>query len=298
MIVRSDKITQLYKNEIISLFNQGYTRKDITTKLNVSYTHVQKIVANNCQYKRPNRKRRIKVNDNFFDNIDSEEKAYWLGFFSADGYNSESYGSLELSLQASDLEHLKSFRNSLQCTGNIKKKVIKGKYVSYRLVFNSKIMSKRLAELNCVQAKSLIYEPPKLDNDELERHFIRGLFDADGSLSMGKVINPNTGYFQLMAQLVGTKKTLDFVKQHINKHCPNVNINKSYQKKGKSFNLRITGMQNVINFCHYFYSDCQFFLPRKHEIFIQALNAPYVSDNIRVGSNIGEDCDVDTEITR
>ncbi|MBU5669614.1 hypothetical protein KQI68_07145 [Peptoniphilus sp. MSJ-1] len=73
-------------------------RQEIADKLNVSYTHVQRIVAKNCSYKKPQRQRKIKIDDSFFDNINNEEKAYWLGFFSADGYNSEDSGKLELSL--------------------------------------------------------------------------------------------------------------------------------------------------------------------------------------------------------
>ncbi|MBU5669613.1 hypothetical protein KQI68_07140 [Peptoniphilus sp. MSJ-1] len=193
---------------------------------------------------------------------------------------------------------MEKFKESLKCTSNITKKVTKNKYVSYRMVFNSPRISNRLAELNCVQAKSLIYEPPKLQNTKLERHMIRGFYDADGSLCMSDVVNENTGYFQLSITLVGTKATLDFVKNHFSENLPNVVFHKNYGEKGKSYYLRATGIENVLNICSYLYKNANYFLERKHDIFIQALNAPYVSDNIRVGSNIGKDCDVDTEITK
>lgn len=194
--------------------------------------------------------------------------------------------------------HLIKFKESIGYSGNITKKITKNKYISYRLTFNSKRISKRLADLNCVQAKSLIYSPPKLENPELERHMIRGIFDADGSLTMSEIKNKKTGCFQFYAQLVGTVDTLDFVRNHVNIHCPDVSFNKKYNKKGKTFSLRITGVENTILFCNYLYGNSSFFLDRKHKIFIQALNAPYVRNNVRVGSNIGEGCDANTEITK
>ena len=50
-----------------------------------------------------------KFNENVFDSIDTEEKAYWLGFIFADGYISLKGNSFELSLKGSDSEHLDKF---------------------------------------------------------------------------------------------------------------------------------------------------------------------------------------------
>ena len=55
-----------------------------------------------------NRQNICKFNEHVFDNIDSEEKAYWLGFIFADGYISSQEGNynFEISLKGSDKEHL------------------------------------------------------------------------------------------------------------------------------------------------------------------------------------------------
>lgn len=54
-----------------------------------------------------NKQNIAKFNENYFDVIDTSEKAYWLGFLYADGaVSSGSKNTVELSLKASDVKHL------------------------------------------------------------------------------------------------------------------------------------------------------------------------------------------------
>lgn len=49
-----------------------------------------------------------KINENYFENIDNKNKAYWLGFIAADG---NVYGNkLSIELNSKDEGHLKIFR--------------------------------------------------------------------------------------------------------------------------------------------------------------------------------------------
>src|SRR5260370_41289523 len=56
--------------------------------------------------------RRYAVDEAFFDVIDTEEKAYWLGFLTADGTMREKGGML--ALQERDIDHLYKIRSSLR----------------------------------------------------------------------------------------------------------------------------------------------------------------------------------------
>ena len=51
----------------------------------------------------------IKINKNFFNKIDTEEKAYFLGFLYADGYNNTDRNSVALSLKEDDKEILEKY---------------------------------------------------------------------------------------------------------------------------------------------------------------------------------------------
>ena len=57
--------------------------------------------------------RKYNFNEHYFDNIDCQEKAYWLGFFAADGYNHRSKGCIEFRLHRQDREILERFKSCL-----------------------------------------------------------------------------------------------------------------------------------------------------------------------------------------
>ena len=48
-------------------------------------------------------RRKYQVNEFFFDEIDSEEKAYWLGFIYADGYVNTNGNKFGINLSLKDI---------------------------------------------------------------------------------------------------------------------------------------------------------------------------------------------------
>ena len=57
-------------------------------------------------------KKKYKLNEHCFDEIDTEEKAYWLGFIAADGcvYKNSNAWRLQINLKSSDKHHLEKFQ--------------------------------------------------------------------------------------------------------------------------------------------------------------------------------------------
>lgn len=119
---------------------------------------------------------------NIFHIIDTEEKAYWLGFLYADGYVSK-YNQIEVSLSLEDEEHLIKLKQFINTNTNI----IKDEH-RCRLLFCSKELANDLAQLGCVNNKSLILQFPTEQQvpQELIRHFLRGYVDGDGCLCYTK----------------------------------------------------------------------------------------------------------------
>ena len=78
------------KEEIINLYKEGLRSNQISKKLNIPATSLRRKMSEigldiNEDRLPPNYKITYGVNENFFERIDSEEKAYTLGIMYADG---------------------------------------------------------------------------------------------------------------------------------------------------------------------------------------------------------------------
>lgn len=129
----------------------------------------------------------------YFDNIDTEEKAYWLGFLMADGWISRSDKTnscvVGLELQYGDIGHLRKFNKSINGNYNIvdtwKKCPISTNPNKFNHLCSLRIFSVHMFEslksLGFSKDKTYSCSIPSIDN-ELLRHFIRGYYDGDGIL--------------------------------------------------------------------------------------------------------------------
>lgn len=169
-----------------------YTQEDMTiTKiaevLNVNRKTLSKDLkkAFDLQVRQDGKKR---LNDNFFDEINNPENAYWLGYFYADGCNSENRNDIEFTQQAADKERVYALKAAL---GSSHKVMVKNVYLEdtgktyeeYRLTFKSKKMSHDLEKWGCVPNKTYEAAFPGFIDDKLMPHFIRGYFDGDGCIT-------------------------------------------------------------------------------------------------------------------
>lgn len=154
---------------------------------------------------------------NIFDTIDTEEKAYWLGFLYADGcvYNSPHHYILSLSLKSSDYNHVKKFKDFLKDKRDnsiIKNSTISRKdkiYEESRYVICSKHLVEKLSNYGCIPRKSLKLTFPN-ENIFKEKNliidFIRGYIDGDGCLCKK--------HNRLYISILGTFEFLSGVKKY------------------------------------------------------------------------------------
>jgi len=118
------------------------------------------------------------VNHTFFDEIDTPEKAYVLGFFITDGCVVDHAGKqrLQFHLKLSDAAHLELIAAAMCLTAPVR---LRPKYAE--LVWYSRPQVEALARLGVMPRKSFTVGYPALRPD-LHRDFIRGLFDGDGCI--------------------------------------------------------------------------------------------------------------------
>ena len=241
-----------------------------------------------------NTQNRLRFNENIFDVIDTEEKAYWLGFIFADGNISSSTKtkskySFELSLKEEDLNHLQKFNKFMEHeNNNIKQRkvTINNKiYISYRWLVTNKHLWKTLNNLGCVPKKSLVLQFPNVNvfsNKSLIRHFIRGYFDGDGSLGYYK----NGPHFSVL----GTK---DIIEQ-LNKNT--FNLPNKISTNNNVFCLQSSGSR-ALAFCYIIYYKSNIYLDRKYQKFLQIKDCRFKAKALKLlEGKIGEGWDANPEL--
>ena len=87
------------------MYKEGKSGTEIAKSLNTHRSVVYRKL-NKIGIKIPNYHNSLKFDNTVFDIINTEEKAYWLGFLYADGSVSKNRNVVELSLKGSDIEHL------------------------------------------------------------------------------------------------------------------------------------------------------------------------------------------------
>lgn len=258
------------KNLLISLLKSGKTRIEIANSFNVQKETISRWLKNFNIKLKDYREFQLPYNIHVFDKIDTEEKAYWLGFLYADGcvsyrMDTKSYET-KLELSGVDIEHVKKFKTLFQDTRSnemIKahKRIYKGKelyYCRYRIC--NEYLAKSLIALGCTIKKSLTLTFPDIkifSNPDLVFDFIRGYVDGDGSLT--HQIRKN-GTKNPRISIIGTREFLEgvigFFPQFSGIH----------NKKEKIFQVYAYG-QKAQEIANKLYGHATIYLDRKYEKF-------------------------------
>lgn len=211
------------------------------------------------------------VNGHFFDKIDTEEKAYWLGFFYADGYVGKN-NEVELCLCERDKQHVAKFKEHIKSKHSIvrKKICLKGKvFYAYRISIKDTDLANGLKKHGCMNNKSYCIEMPQLKSKDLYRHFIRGFFDGDGAIMRKKdyvcisITSASESFCNSLVsycdEIVGIKL---FKKEYTNENA---------------FDLRTMARNEGIIFLHHLYDDCSVYLDRKYDQYQRICRSEMIS---------------------
>lgn len=260
-------------------------QKELKTEYNIDVSiHGIYLILHNRVEIRDDREQALKYtcDDNFFKEIDTEEKAYWLGFLYADGYinNKRKYGNYKvgITISESDKVHLEKFKNAIHYTGNIKtyspslsKNSYKGTKNYCRILITSSTMAEDLINKGCFVNKtdSLIYPSYDIVPKELEKHFIRGIIDGDGSLIITNLLKENV-HKDFELSFTGTKNMCQGILRFFNKE--NAVLSKRHKDKDNdNFSFSIGGNKQVLRLVTLLYKDATIYLDRKYEKYLKML---------------------------
>lgn len=203
------------------------------------------------------------VNHNYFHNIDTPEKAYWLGWWWSDGclklYKNRK--SIAITIHSSDIKIIEMFKRDIGAT----QPIFSNKFEHVGIQISSKVLFDDLVSHGVVPRKSLLAEEPIGIPDNLLSHFVRGEFDGDGwiGFSNDKYQYPNitiTGteaFCRWLNEAIFQK--LGFYGRLRNTKCPS-NMTWAYD---------LSKHADISLFANWMYQDCgEHKLDRKYNKFV------------------------------
>lgn len=213
--------------------------------------------------------RKYECNHGYFDDIDGQEKAYWLGFLMADGciYKNR----LTIALQEKDAVHIQLFLNSLNSSHPVHIYEAK-RYESRRVVaihktanasINSTHLTNSLATHGVVPRKTFNLRWPDIDSS-LVPHFIRGYIDGDGGFSVDQ--SPRFKTPQIIFYVTGYRPFIERMQEILIDEC-NLNKTKSryrIKEQRKTISIQYRGNRQVKRICNYLYHNAKIYMERKY----------------------------------
>ncbi|HEY5587376.1 MAG TPA: hypothetical protein VIK86_00310 [Candidatus Paceibacterota bacterium] len=257
--------------QIQPLWEQGLGITEISKLVNLDPCTVSMYINMIYGHPKTNNRRRFiykrrvyNLNEHYFKEIDTEDKAYFLGLLAADGNMSDKHNTVEISLQEEDGYILEKFREFLrydkpnELVNKINSKTSKKNQI--RVGIYSGIIKEDLQKWKLTPRKSISLEFSNNIPKNMISHYIRGYFDGDGCVYAHPRLVSNIEvnfagsifYCNSLAKILILENINTRVVKHSTKNC---------------FYAKVGGGNNILNLYNYLYKDATLFLIRKKDIF-------------------------------
>ena len=274
------KITD-YAEQINALHAEGKCALEISRILGFKYSqpvynYFKKKGWETLDLKDYPRQTTYEVDENFFVDIDTEEKAYILGFICADGHIDDSNYRIAITLQDEDYSLLEKIKEAMHSTHPIKRGIVKSNpylrsdrttLYQCNLNINGKNLITPLINMGITGKKTYDLDSSitKFIPEDLMRHFLRGFFDGDGSVSWGKHYSSGNKY---LIQVAGNEEfLLGTFQKYFSSNCKLY----KYKTSRQCFAWKIADKRKVLEFLNYIYKDAKIYLERKYKIYQYAM---------------------------
>lgn len=260
---------------ILDLYYKNVSYENIIKELDISRRALFRVLKE--QGINSKRKNRYTLNESYFNKIDTEHKAYILGFIYADGYvGDEKHNNVVIAINEEDVSILEDIKKSIGFSGEIRRvdnveNCYKNSKPKVVLNFSSKKMAIDLRKLGLYPNKSVSMKKlPNIQRD-LYRHFIRGYFDGDGSISFSvktsyHILKDGTEkkyeYKSIIWNVIGTCSFLDDMKKYLPVGVIDAECKVENMKYLRTDSLRV--LKEIYKFM---YEDSTIYLKRKQKKF-------------------------------
>lgn len=216
--------------------------------------------------------RKHSLNFDYFHDIDTPEKAYWLGFLMADGYIEKIAGipsRLVVSLKTVDILHLEKLKNSLSSDVDIVTKKVEDKRGSSwkicRIRISSRELCRDLAKYGIVSKKTAKELIPNI-LDKFKWSFLCGFFDGDGCISVKR------------ERKIGFCSSSLYIINQIHSFLKKYNLDFNHQIR-TGYSMPFYVMESRMEernrkLLAYMYNSTAMHLDRKYNLFLENFSAP------------------------
>jgi hypothetical protein len=248
---------------IISLYEEGRTTKEISTQLDIP---VPTVISNLKRYRvalRPPR-RRYTLNEEYFNDINSIDKAYFLGLLYADGNISKTKDGYRVKIGLQERDSYILERLSFYCEFNgpilFRKGASKNHQNQKLLQIYSKGFYENARKQGLHDNKTFTLKPPSLEPYYI-KHFIRGYFDGDGCAFI-KTYKSQTS---TSISFLGTYSICSFIKNYL-QDTLQLRSNTKILTKKSIFKYTINDRKDILKIKNFLYTDMEdCYLTRKLE---------------------------------
>ena len=272
IVLNKKPISSDVENEIINRYLQGDGYEYIAKDYHMDKEAVKVIITKSGNNIRSlsDIRQRYSINQHYFDEIDTPEKAYILGLLYTDGCRCDRgmHYQIVLKLQDTDVDILYKMQECLQSNRPLKyiitepKMFPNGKIYSpknqYALIIDNKQIATSLEKWGIIPNKTYTLKFPDFLPEKLCPHFIRGGWEGDGWISKSSK-DKGCGF-------MGTYDLVNYIREYT-ENLLDIHFSIFHRKEYKMENLytiSLHGGKQVKQFLDYLYQDSTIHFHRKY----------------------------------
>lgn len=261
------KITEQQKEEIRAFYlSKPMSYVAVAKQFNLCTTTVSRILADLPKYTKA-RMFNPDLDEHFFQHINSDIKAYFLGLIIADGNvfvstTDNRQASISITLDLEDEYLLNAFKNAVKTNTSVGHD---GRGCG-QIAVRSDIMAAELAQYGVVPRKSDKTYLPHIDKQYMGG-LLRGIFDGDGSIVAKP--EPNSTRFVHRIAFCGTHQLMQDIYDYMTQNYLMEMQRTVYDYKDRQLSeLHFNCMNDIYLLGELMYQDATVFMKRKHNIYM------------------------------
>lgn len=293
IVLNKKPISPDIENEIINRYLQGDSYEYIAKEYHMDKEAVKVIITKSGNKIRSlsDIRQRYSINQHYFDEIDTPEKAYILGLLYTDGcrHDREGHYQIILKLQDIDVDILYQIQECLQSNRPLKYIITEPKMFpnskiyspknQYALIIDNKQIATSLEKWGIIPNKTYTLNFPEFLPESLYPHFIRGCWEGDGWISKNR--KDKGGGF------MGTYDLVSYIKNYLENllgiHFSLIHL-RGY-KMDNLYTIRIHGGKQTKKLLDYLYENSTIHFHRKYACYKHIIyNEPLINSLSTVAS--------------